>query len=99
MPRYDSLCEACGVEDTIIIPSSEVENYHKCEACGELKVKRVWRTMPGTTRASYIDSNKTARGKEMATHKQIAQLEVKKANAKPSERADISKEIRNLKKT
>jgi len=52
--------------------------------------------MPGTTRASFIDSSKTARAKEFKDLKQAAKLEVDKANMKPKDRTEINKEIKRL---
>jgi predicted nucleic acid-binding Zn ribbon protein len=95
---YDGECGACGKLDTIYISSSQVNDLHECGECGKVEVKRVWRRMPGVTRASYIDSNKTSRGKVMREMKEAAHLEVKKAGARPEDKADIAKEIHELTK-
>lgn len=97
-PIYDMACQVCMFEGDAFINSSEVENPIECPDCGQISYKRVWRKMPGTTRASYIDSNKTARAKDLEGLKRAAHLEVQKAGTKPSERGEISKEIKELTK-
>ena len=94
MPVYDGACMGCGAESSLFIDSSEVDNTFICEECGEEKVRRVWRRMPGLTKASYIDSNKTARARDMQDMKDAAKLEVQKAGMRREDRAEISKEIK-----
>jgi putative FmdB family regulatory protein len=98
MPIYDGECQECKAEQELFIPSAEVDLLHPCESCGKVGVKRVWKNMPGTTRASFIDSSKTARASEFKDLRQAAKLEVDKANMKPKDRAEISKEIKRLQK-
>jgi hypothetical protein len=54
--------------------------------------------MPGLTKASFIDSSKTTRAKDMHDLKRVAQLEVERANLPAEERKEVNKEIRERKK-
>lgn len=98
MPVYDGKCKECEEEADLVCSWKEVDNTHECPACGKNEFVRVYKTMPGLTKASYIDSSKTARAREVSIHKKAANLEVAKASAKHEDRKDIQKEINNLKK-
>jgi hypothetical protein len=97
-PVYDFQCQTCEYEDELNISSKEVNTLQHCISCDNISFKRVWKKMPGVTRASYIDSKDTKRGRDMDVHRKIAQLEIKEGNTPHKDRAEIRKEINKLKK-
>jgi len=67
-----------------------------CEEC-QADSSRIYLSMPGVTRASYIDSTKTARARDMQDLKTAAKFEVERANLPHSERGEINSAIKKLK--
>lgn len=98
MPVYDFKCEECGEITEAVVPYEDREQPVSCSNCLGNAYK-TWIKMPGTTRASYIDSVKTARADEVRDLKRAANLEVEKSNMRPEERGGINKEIKRLKET
>lgn len=93
---FDFKCKECGALDVILVENPE--EMQPCNDCGEVGMERVWITMPGITRASYIDSQKTARASEMKSLKRAAKLEVEAAGARPEDARAIKREIKELRK-
>ena len=97
MPTYDYLCSDCGITEVVIVRYEDRDEKQLCSYCGRDTMARYYGKMPGITRASYIDSNKTARAKELVDLKRAAKLEVDKAGMRAGDRAEVNKEIRKLK--
>lgn len=101
MPNYDYICNNCGLAEVQFVAYEDRDKPRYCSICNKLSMVKVWMNMPGTTRASYIDSSKTSRAKEFADIKAASKLEVEKASLPAGERAEVNKEIaarRSLKK-
>lgn len=98
MPSYDFKCGDCGHQDIFILSYEDRDKERRCNKCGDFMI-RFYAKMPGVTKASYIDSNKTARAKEMADMKQAAKLESEAGNLDKSsqEYRETKKAIRELK--
>lgn len=97
-PVYEYDCGKCQTEVVLIVNKDDRDNQ-ACPDCSN-SLTRVYRTMPGVTRASYIDSSKTARGKEFSDLKQAAKLEQEAFNLPPTsaERLGLLKESKERKK-
>ncbi len=100
MPTYDYSCKECGAEATYFKSYEERDKGPACLLCPESKsMVRVYKKMPGITRASYIDSANTGRARSVYELKEIAKLEIKNAEAvMPDEKAGLQKEIKQRRK-
>jgi putative FmdB family regulatory protein len=96
MPSYDYRCPDCEITEILVVKYEERDFNQPCSMCGKNSLVRFYGKMPGVTRASYIDSNKTARAREFINLKKAAQLEVDKANLPPEKRGEINSEIKKL---
>lgn len=97
MPNYNYECKSCEIVWEEFSSYEDREGPKHCSMCNELTGKKVWVRMPGITRASYIDSNKTARARELEPLKQAAKLEAESFNVPIEQRGEIKKEIKKLK--
>lgn len=96
MPVYEYLCQDCQQVIDKLKSYEDRDVPEKC-SCGGIAT-RAYLSMPSVTRASYIDSKKTARAKELQDLKQAAKLEVERADMRPEERKEINKAINRLRK-
>lgn len=93
---YEYRCKDCEIIVEEFRKYDDRDLPASCLMCkGE--ATRTWATMPGITRASYIDSRKTARAAEFGDLKMAAKLESEAANLPPEKRGEIKKEIKKLK--
>jgi len=97
-PTYDFECQACGFEDEESLSSTEVSKIIRCPECSETRYMRIWKKMPGLTKASFISSKTTKRARDMDIHRKIANLEILEGNTPHKNRPEIVKEINILKK-
>jgi len=98
MPLHDFECKECGHEEELFIDHSEIENLHICNNCGKIALKRVFRKMPGLTKASYIDSKKTARAASVDKLRTAVKLEAEMQDLPVNKRGEIKSEINKLRK-
>lgn len=98
MPTYDYACPGCGIEEDRRVPLSQ-KDIQTCDKCGET-LKQVWKRFPGVTRASYIDSNKTARARSMEDVKAASKARASAYNHPPGsdEREGLLKEAKTREK-
>lgn len=98
LKAFDFQCQECGFHDVEYV--DDPKETLPCPECEAKAYFRVWVKMPGVTRASYIDSNKTARAAEFAGEKRAAQLDVQAASLdhKSDEYKGLKKEAKELRK-
>ena len=97
MPTYDYRCDNCEIVIEEFRKYEDRDTPAECMMC-KGPMNKTWVTMPGITRASYIDSGKTSRAKDLHDLKEVAKLEVQKANLPPDKRGEINKEIKERSK-
>lgn len=98
MPNYDYRCPECETVKTEYRKYEDRDRPIPCVMCKDSEMVRTWLKMPGTTKASFIDSRKTKRAADMHDLKEAAKLEVEAANLPHDKRTEIKKEIRERKK-
>jgi putative FmdB family regulatory protein len=98
MPNYEYRCQECQTETIEFIRYELRDELLDCEACGELAVmKRYFGTMPGTTKASYIDGHKRPGWSDMLTEAKLKEAAASKKWSSSDVR-EINKELDNREK-
>lgn len=93
---YDWQCKDCEYKEEVFVDTSVLDwdSPRACLECGTGEMHRV-PSSPTVQKASFVDGTKR---KGVADLKEAARLEVAKVAMPLSQRGDIEKEIKNLKR-
>jgi hypothetical protein len=93
---FDWLCADCYHKEEIVVDTAlpEWDSPRSCSACGTGEARRC-PSSPAVQKATFVDGTKR---KGMEDMKEVAKLEMIKANTRPDKRDEVSKEIMERRK-
>jgi len=99
MPLYRYLCEMCDLIHTELRSMDERDLVPKCPNCGDVIHTRRLLEVPGIMLHSYLDGARHRASPGFTDLQRAARLEVQAASLPPSQRGELNKEIKELKKS